>query len=135
MKLSVTQAAKAAGVSRTTIYEKLNSGELSRQDGKIDTSELLRVFGELKGAGDSTDSEQTVSSPEAHQAQWFQSLIDRQQEQIEALNEQLREAQEQAHDREQTWQRQLDKVTALLPAPEEQEPEQVRPGLWQRVFG
>lgn len=47
MKISVTKAAKEWGVSRTTIYQKVNDGELSRTaDKKIDTAEMLRVFGE-----------------------------------------------------------------------------------------
>ena len=47
MKISVTKAAREWGVSRTTIYQKVNDGELSRtSDKKIDTSEMLRVFGE-----------------------------------------------------------------------------------------
>lgn len=47
MNISVTKASKEWGVSRTTIYQKINDGELSRTaDKKIDTSEMLRVFGE-----------------------------------------------------------------------------------------
>ena len=47
MNISVTKAAKEWGVSRTTIYQKVNDGELSRtSDKKIDTAEMLRVFGE-----------------------------------------------------------------------------------------
>ncbi|WP_204247967.1 plasmid replication DNA-binding protein [Psychrobacter urativorans] len=47
MKISVTKAAKEWSISRTTIYQKINDGELSRtSDKKIDTSEMLRVFGE-----------------------------------------------------------------------------------------
>jgi len=47
MSISVTKAAKEWGVSRTTIYQKINDGELSRTaDKKIDVSEMLRVFGE-----------------------------------------------------------------------------------------
>ncbi len=47
MNISVTKAAKEWGVSRTTIYQKVNDGELSRTaDKKIDTTEMLRVFGE-----------------------------------------------------------------------------------------
>ena len=43
----MTKAAKEWGVSRTTIYQKVNNGELSRNaDKKIDVSEMLRVFGE-----------------------------------------------------------------------------------------
>jgi hypothetical protein len=47
MNISVTKAAKEWGISRTTIYQKFNDGELSRTaDKKIDVSEMLRVFGE-----------------------------------------------------------------------------------------
>ena len=47
MIISVTKAAKEWGVSRTTIYQKVNDGELSRTaDKKIDTVEMIRVFGE-----------------------------------------------------------------------------------------
>ena len=47
MNISVTKAAKEWGVSRTTIYQKVNNGKLSRTaDKKIDVSEMLRVFGE-----------------------------------------------------------------------------------------
>ena len=47
MNISVTKAAKEWGISRTTIYQKVNGGELSRAaDKKIDTAEMLRVFGE-----------------------------------------------------------------------------------------
>lgn len=47
MNISVTKAAQQWGVSRTTIYQKINDGELSRTaDKKIDTSEMIRVFGE-----------------------------------------------------------------------------------------
>ena len=47
MIISVTKAAKEWSVSRTTIYQKVKNGELSRTaDKKIDTAEMLRVFGE-----------------------------------------------------------------------------------------
>jgi hypothetical protein len=51
VKISISQAAKTWGKSRQTIYNHLKSGELSSsQDSngntQIDTSELIRVFGE-----------------------------------------------------------------------------------------
>ena len=47
MIISVTKAAKEWGVSRTTIYQKVNNGDISRTaDKKIDAAEMLRVFGE-----------------------------------------------------------------------------------------
>lgn len=46
MNISVSEAAKRWGVSRTTIYKKIDDGELSRNsEKKIDTTEMLRVFG------------------------------------------------------------------------------------------
>ena len=53
MLVTITEAARLAGVSRQTLYKKLGNGTLSASvdrhgDRAIDTSELLRVFGELK---------------------------------------------------------------------------------------
>lgn len=53
MLFSVEQAAKAAGVSKQTIYRMLKNGSLSSSQDrngnkKIDSSEMLRVFGTLR---------------------------------------------------------------------------------------
>lgn len=46
MEMNIKDAAKFAHVARSTIYAKLESGELSKtSSGKLDTAELLRVFG------------------------------------------------------------------------------------------
>ena len=63
MNISVTKAAKEWGVSRTTIYQKINDGELSRTaDKKIDVSEMLRVFGEPTSKKRTERSVDTVQS-------------------------------------------------------------------------
>jgi hypothetical protein len=51
-KLNLSQAAKVTGKNRTTIWRHVNSGKLSAErdrDGLpfVDTSELIRVYGEL----------------------------------------------------------------------------------------
>ena len=46
-RVNISQASRLTGKSRTTIHRKLKSGELSIQNGLIDTSELIRVFGQL----------------------------------------------------------------------------------------
>jgi len=144
-KLSVSEAAKAAGVARSTLYEKIKDGEISRgTDKTIDTAELVRVFGELaearaddKGAGQG----EAASTPErAAHALWLQELADRQQTQIERLqaiverqSEQLREADERAAIERGGLLAQLDRTTALLPAPAgASEPSR---GFWSKLFG
>jgi uncharacterized coiled-coil protein SlyX len=63
MIISVTKAAKEWAVSRTTIYQKVNNGQLSRTaDKKIDTSEMLRVFGEPVSKKRTERSVNTVQS-------------------------------------------------------------------------
>ena len=63
MIISVTKAAKEWGVSRTTIYQKVYDGELSRTaDKKIDVSEMLRVFGEPISKKHTERSADTVQS-------------------------------------------------------------------------
>jgi hypothetical protein len=52
-KLSITQAAKMAGISRQTLYVKyINTGKISVEvvnDKKsIDTSEIIRIFNDVK---------------------------------------------------------------------------------------
>ena len=53
--LTLTQAAKTAGIARSTLYRAIRNGRLSvvsQQNGSkgIDTSELQRVFGPLQDA-------------------------------------------------------------------------------------
>ena len=55
--LTITEAAKAAGISRPTLYRRIKSGQLStvkQPDGTkgVDSSELVRVFGVLRAVTD-----------------------------------------------------------------------------------
>ena len=125
MNISVTKAAKEWGVSRTTIYQKVNDGELSRAaDKKIDTAEMLRVFGEPLSK---KRTEQSLDSPHnthlngqtvqfctelEHQLELEKlkneylrqqvsdqkQLIDNYQEQISQLNKTLHKANASIHD-------------------------------------
>lgn len=62
-KVTLTEAAQMVGVSRVTLYKRyINSGILSvdrDQNGKpkVDTSELLRVFGDISKGGTAVSSE------------------------------------------------------------------------------
>ncbi len=75
MELNLSQAAVSVGISRTTLYQHIKKGKLSvtlnRDSQKVvDTSELIRVYGELKNPIDDectvgcTDGMSTICSPE-----------------------------------------------------------------------
>ena len=125
MKVSVTKAAKEWGISRTTIYQKVNDGQLSRAaDKKIDTVEMLRVFGEpasnkyteqsLDGLNNTRLNSQTVQSCTAlehqleleklknehllQQVSYQKQLIENYQQQISQLNKTLEKANASIHD-------------------------------------
>lgn len=58
--VNVTEAARLAGVSRPTLYRRMESGTLSftldaNKERRIDTAELLRVFGKLRDTDTPTD--------------------------------------------------------------------------------
>jgi hypothetical protein len=62
VELSISKASTIWGVSRTTIHKKIKTGQLSKlANGTIDTSEMIRVFGEPHVKVDSTKSVQVVS--------------------------------------------------------------------------
>ena len=66
-KFSVMDASKAFKKSRTTIYESIKSGELSRDhDGLIDLSELIRVYGNPVSVQSSTRTEQVQKDVQVH---------------------------------------------------------------------
>ena len=124
MEISISEAAKMMKVSRNTIYEKFRSGELSRcPSGKVETSEVFRVFGDTSGRHTRQEQKtfaQSVQSTPAEQDSKTEQLY---QAQIKTLEEALKQAREQiakAEDREQ-WQRgQIEKLTdtiKLLEAP------------------
>jgi len=122
--VTVTEAANLTGVSRGTIYNKIESGELPRSPDGIDTAELIRVFGEISlpsptrqqrhgelSDDDSSDTHQhddgiaqallaRLDAADAEK-QWFREMYEKQKKILEERNEQLH---------------------ALLPAPGESTP-------------
>ncbi len=83
--LSVTEAAKAAGVGKATIYRRLKDGTLTaskQPDGSkgVDIAELIRVFGELKPQASESASEIPLRHHE---------MVELLQRQIDSLENQL----------------------------------------------
>ena len=80
-------ASKAFKKSRTTIYEALKNGELSRDhDGLIDLSELIRVYGNPVGVQSSTRTEQVQKDVQVHVQSEVESVL---KDQISLLKNQL----------------------------------------------
>lgn len=102
MLLSVTEAAKVAGCARSTIYEKINAGQLSRSaGGKIDTAELQRVFGELQTPGlqqsnDTPDKPDTMASELLDMVQARDSELAEIRSELDETKERLAEHREAA---------------------------------------
>lgn len=80
-------ASKAFKKSRTTIYDALKNGELSRDhDGLIDLSELIRVYGNPIGVQSSTRSEHVQKDVQVHVQSEVESVL---KDQISLLKNQL----------------------------------------------
>lgn len=126
--LSISEAARTWRVGRTTIQRAIREGRLSAaiqpNGGKgIDTSELVRVFGEpcidadRDAGGDAptpptTNGSMQVDTEAPSQRDAPQAVVAL-QAQVRLLETQLAEA----HDRELWFRRQLEEVQRLLPAP------------------
>jgi len=97
--VSISEAARLAGISRPTIYKLINSGQLNVtpvvKGGKnvkaIDTSELMRVFGTIGSFSVATDftvnPEQSATPLNSHDLQNLQHKIELLQKENEGLKE------------------------------------------------
>jgi len=98
-KVSISEAARLAGISRPTIYKLMNSGKLNFTSvvkaGKtvknIDTSELIRVFGTIGNLNAATDftvnPEQEITQVNSPDLQHLQHEIELLQKENEGLKE------------------------------------------------
>lgn len=126
--LNITAAAHAAGVNRSTIVRALKSGRLSattNEQGErcIDTAELMRAFGPLKGDAyaDARAAPMHATGDARPTALAQSALVDVLREQLRQANEREREGREREArllamlENEQQARRELE--TRLLPAP------------------
>ena len=108
--VSISEAARLVGVNRSNLYSSyINQGKLSlskdsRGNTKVDTSELLRVFGNLKMDAAVQQTGATV------QDSLQQTGTDSSSEVIRLLQAQLAEAK----DREQFYQQQIRELTGTI---------------------
>jgi hypothetical protein len=112
--LSTNDAASVAGISRRSIQRAIKEGRLSATtdgDGNrvIDTSELIRVYGELRRVADEP-------ATMTHSVATEVTLIAVLQNQLQHVQDQLEQVMRQAYEREQQAQQEKTHLLALLEA-------------------
>lgn len=99
--VSISEAARLAGVSRNTIYKHRNQGKLSVGEDEhgnpsVDTSELLRVYKKLNGvngiANSVDNTEQNITPKKDIENSAMQQVVDVLREQIRMQQEMLDQA-------------------------------------------
>ena len=115
-KVSITQAAKLAGISRSNLYKSyIDKGLITvskddRNKSCIDTSELLRVFSVLQGDSKKGDDLTQLSTPKKNNKKADKAKIIALEDQIEQLKLQLSKSEE----REGWYQSQIQSLTDTM---------------------
>lgn len=129
MELNVQDASKFAKVARSTVYEKIKSGELSKNaNNLLDVAELLRVF------GSPTDRDRLHKKTQLENIEQTQKTppeVEFLREQVRSLREQLDESKK----REAWLMAKLDSATdfmKLLEAPKDDKQE--KGGFFARLI-
>lgn len=98
-------ASKIFKKSRTTIYEAIKNGEISREiDGLIDLSELIRVYGNPIGITSNVRTEQTPKDVHVHVQSEIENVL---KDQVTLLKNQL----DLANQREKSLMKHIEDLT------------------------
>jgi len=101
--VTITQAAKLVGKSKQTLYRHINIGKLSRRsDSMIDTTELIRCYGELKQVDAVTPikKERTVLRADTGESDALRGHIETLQQDIAELKQGMEQQRLDSIDRE-----------------------------------
>ena len=143
-KLNMSQAARAANISRNTLYKKIKTGKLSKEQGAdgnpmIDVSELMRVYPQLdmKAALETDSNSVQEVKPSTIEDTLDTALLE---QEIKHLSEKLEGEQErrrQAEEREQRLLEIVEAQTRQLAAPKDElaTPNPQKRGFWARLSG
>lgn len=138
-QVTISEAARRVGIARSTLLRHIKNGKVSKvigKDGKpsLDTSELLRVYGNLK----ITDVGDTSDTLHQNQSLVQVDIDDRYTKndiEIASLRAELKAALERSDEIKEErdeWRGVAKKGQALLTDARQGRPRQ---GLWARVFG
>lgn len=145
MEITIKSAAEMAKVSRNTIYQAIRDGRMSRSpSGKVDSSEVLRVFGNPNDRLTRQEEREHIEHLKTQQQNLTPlNMMSAEKEalyqaQIKALEDTLRQAQEreQQHiEREEWHRRQIDKLTDSIKLLEAPKASTKPKALFDRLFG
>jgi hypothetical protein len=143
-KLNMSQAARAAGKSRKTLYRHIDAGKLSVEKDAtdnpvIDVSELQRVYGELKldVTGDTVGQNRDMPHVATEGAQHEIKLLKLRLEMVERERDTERERREQSDEERHRLLAIIETQSKQLAAPKEttEDQPQPQPSFWGRLFG
>ena len=112
--VSISEAARLAGCTRSNLYKTyIQGGKLTvthdhQGKPKVDTAELLRVFGSLQGDSQPGNEVGQNLTPVSVQQDTARDTL------IEMLRQQLQEAKEEAAEREQWYRQQIGELTSTI---------------------
>ena len=142
--LTLGQAAKETGLSKTAISRAIKNGRLSATRGEqgeyqIDPAELFRVYPVTGGVDSETERQATLSDNNGllGQIDALRELLAQIKEERNDLRRRLDSADEARQKAEQAQEKafaELSRLTLLL-TDQRAKPEPPRMGLWQRLFG
>lgn len=138
-QVTISEAARRVGVARSTLLRHIKNGKISKvigKDGKpsLDTSELLRVYGDLKTPDEDDTSDALHQNRSALQVDTSDRYTEKDIE-IATLRAELKAAIERADEFKEErdeWRGVAKKGQVLLTDAGHGKPRQ---GLWARVFG
>lgn len=138
-QVTISEAARRVGVARSTLLRHIKNGKVSKvigKDGKpsLDTSELLRVYGDLKNSDKDDTSDTLHQNRSTLQVDTGDRYTEKDVE-IATLRAELKAALERADEFKEErdeWRGVAKKGQALLTDAGQGRPRQ---GLWARVFG
>lgn len=136
--LDLTAAAKAAGISRQTLYRKMADGSVSwdvDHQGKrrIDTAELLRVFGPLHSHSENlTDVSRDTERLGAETVEGYKIAIDTLKSQVESERQRASRAESEVDFLRSALAKAQDDVQKLLTHQRDEPEKQIRP--WWRIW-
>lgn len=115
--LSVIELAKLYGMNRQSIYKRISKGDLSKNnEGKIDLSEAIRVFGEPSHRSSQNVTVQYQATQKSAEVDVLRQQVDMLQKQLDLAQERERFQREQLHAKDE----QIYTLQLLLGAPKEQ---------------